>query len=203
MKALSSRLESGRDRFCRDFLSAPRAKPSGEVVFNTSMAGYQEILTDPSYEGQIITMTSPHIGNYGVNEEDAESRKPFGAGFIVREISGLYSNWRAQESLQAYMQRYGLVGIDRRRHAGAHQASARYRLPARRRFDARSGPEESDRQSAGVPQYDGRGSRQSRHLRKTLSMAPRRRALGPQKYRKRSRACRPENASGWWSWILA
>jgi carbamoyl-phosphate synthase small subunit len=83
----------------------------GEIVFNTSMAGYQEILTDPSYEGQIVTMTSPHIGNYGVNEEDAESRKPFSAGLIVREVSGLYSNWRARESLQAYLQRYGLVGL--------------------------------------------------------------------------------------------
>src|SRR5580765_8848271 len=75
----------------------------GEVVFNTSMCGYQEILTDPSYEGQIITMTSPHIGNYGVNDEDEESRKPFGAGFIVREASALHSSWRAKESLQAYL----------------------------------------------------------------------------------------------------
>lgn len=83
----------------------------GEIVFNTSMAGYQEILTDPSYEGQIVTMTSPHIGNYGVNEEDAESRKPFAAGLIVREVSGIYSSWRAQESVQAYLQRYGLVGL--------------------------------------------------------------------------------------------
>ena len=83
----------------------------GEVVFNTSMCGYQEILTDPSYEGQIVTMTAPHIGNYGVNEEDAESRKPFGAGLIVREISSVYSNWRAQEGVQAYLQRYGLVGL--------------------------------------------------------------------------------------------
>jgi carbamoyl-phosphate synthase small subunit len=108
MKALLA-LESGRVFPGISF--GAEGETSGEVVFNTSMAGYQEILTDPSYEGQIITMTSPHIGNYGVNEEDAESRKPFGAGFIVREISGLYSNWRARESLQAYMQRYGLVGL--------------------------------------------------------------------------------------------
>jgi len=108
MKALLA-LESGRIFSGMSF--GAEGETAGEVVFNTSMSGYQEILTDPSYEGQIITMTSPHIGNYGVNEEDAESRKPFGAGFIVREISGLYSNWRAKESLQAYMQRYGLVGL--------------------------------------------------------------------------------------------
>lgn len=108
MKALLA-LESGRVFEATSF--GADGETSGEVVFNTSMVGYQEILTDPSYEGQIITMTSPHIGNYGVNEEDAESRKPFGAGLIVREISSLYSNWRARESLQAYMQRYGLVGL--------------------------------------------------------------------------------------------
>ncbi len=108
MKALLA-LESGRVFSGSSF--GAEGETSGEVVFNTSMVGYQEILTDPSYEGQIITMTSPHIGNYGVNEEDAESRKPFGAGLIVREISGFYSNWRARESLQAYMQRFGLVGL--------------------------------------------------------------------------------------------
>jgi carbamoyl-phosphate synthase small subunit len=108
MKALLA-LESGK--VFRGTSFGAEGETSGEVVFNTSMVGYQEILTDPSYEGQIITMTSPHIGNYGVNEEDAESRKPFGAGFIVREISGLYSNWRAKESLQAYMLRFGLVGL--------------------------------------------------------------------------------------------
>jgi len=108
MKALLA-LESGRVFSGISF--GAEGETVGEVVFNTSMAGYQEILTDPSYEGQIITMTSPHIGNYGVNEEDAESRKPFGAGLIVREISGLYSNWRAKESLQAYLQRFGLVGL--------------------------------------------------------------------------------------------
>src|SRR5579864_3606634 len=108
MKALLA-LESGRVFPGISF--GAEGETTGEVVFNTSMAGYQEILTDPSYEGQIITMTSPHIGNYGVNEEDAESRKPFGAGLIVREISGIYSNWRARESLQAYMQRYGLIGL--------------------------------------------------------------------------------------------
>jgi len=108
MKALLA-LESGKVFHGESF--GAEGETTGEVVFNTSMAGYQEILTDPSYEGQIITMTSPHIGNYGVNDEDEESRKPYGAGFIVREASGVYSSWRAKESLQTYLQRYGLVGI--------------------------------------------------------------------------------------------
>src|SRR5258708_34409080 len=106
MKALLA-LESGRVFTGMSF--GAEGETSGEVVFNTSMAGYQEILTDPSYEGQIITMTSPHIGNYGVKDEDEESRKPFGAGFIVRETSGLYSGWRAKESPQASLHRYGLL----------------------------------------------------------------------------------------------
>jgi len=76
---------------------------SGEVVFNTSIVGYQEILTDPSYQGQIVTMTYPMIGNYGVNLEDVESAKPQVAGFIVKEYSGLHSNFRANMSLQDYL----------------------------------------------------------------------------------------------------
>jgi carbamoyl-phosphate synthase small subunit len=88
------------------------SETSGEVVFNTSMTGYQEILTDPSYAGQIVTMTYPLIGNYGVNKVDNESRKPFVRGFIVREASGIYSNWRADDSLQEFMQKHGIVGIE-------------------------------------------------------------------------------------------
>lgn len=84
----------------------------GEVVFNTSMTGYQEILTDPSYAGQIIAMTYPQIGNYGINSEDYESRGPFTEGFIVKECSKFYSNWRAEESLQMFLQKYGVVGIE-------------------------------------------------------------------------------------------
>jgi len=83
----------------------------GEVVFNTSMTGYQEILTDPSYRGQIVTMTYPHIGNYGVNVEDLESGKPHLAGFIVRENSRLASNFRAEGELASYLQRHGVVGL--------------------------------------------------------------------------------------------
>ncbi|HUI29812.1 MAG TPA: glutamine-hydrolyzing carbamoyl-phosphate synthase small subunit [Candidatus Acidoferrales bacterium] len=85
---------------------------AGEIVFNTSMIGYQEILTDPSYCGQIVTMTYPHIGNYGVNPEDVESAKPQVAGFVVREYSKFYSNFRATESLGDYLKRNDIVGIE-------------------------------------------------------------------------------------------
>ena len=78
---------------------------AGEVVFNTSMTGYQEILTDPSYEGQLVTMTYPEIGNVGVNPEDDESVRPFVRGFIVKEYCPVPSNWRATRPLHDYMQR--------------------------------------------------------------------------------------------------
>jgi carbamoyl-phosphate synthase small subunit len=83
----------------------------GEVVFNTSMSGYQEILTDPSYAGQIVTMTAPQIGNYGVAEGDAESTAPKVAGFIMREASPVASNWRANSSLRDYLVRHNIVAI--------------------------------------------------------------------------------------------
>jgi len=88
-----------------------RASACGEVCFNTSMTGYQEILTDPSYKGQIVTMTYPHIGNYGVNEVDVESWRPHVAGFVVREVSPVVSNWRADSSLAEYLERDGIPGI--------------------------------------------------------------------------------------------
>lgn len=84
----------------------------GEMVFNTSMSGYQEILTDPSYAGQIVAMTYPLIGNYGVNEEDVESRRPWVEGFVVREASRIVSNWRSTESLNAYLIRNNIVGLE-------------------------------------------------------------------------------------------
>ncbi len=83
----------------------------GEVVFNTSMTGYQEILTDPSYYRQIVTMTYPLIGNYGVNEEDVESDRVWLEGFVVKELSKIYSNWRATQSLDEYLRRHNVVGI--------------------------------------------------------------------------------------------
>jgi carbamoyl-phosphate synthase small subunit len=85
---------------------------TGEVVFNTSMTGYQEILTDPSYEGQLVAMTYPQIGNVGVNPEDVEARQPFVQGFIVKEYTPQPSNWRATQPLHEYMERHGIVGIE-------------------------------------------------------------------------------------------
>jgi carbamoyl-phosphate synthase small subunit len=83
----------------------------GEVVFNTSMTGYQEILTDPSYKGQIVTMTYPLIGNYGINLEDVESKHVHVAGFVVKELAKIYSNWRASISLDEYLKQNKVVGI--------------------------------------------------------------------------------------------
>src|SRR4026207_408346 len=83
----------------------------GEVCFNTAMTGYQEILTDPSYRGQIVAMTYPLIGNYGINEEDVESRRPWVAGFIVKEACPYPSSWRGAVTLDAYLKRHGIVGI--------------------------------------------------------------------------------------------
>ena len=84
----------------------------GEVVFNTAMTGYQEVLTDPSYKGQIITMTCPHIGNYGMTPEDVESRRVWAEGFIVKEASVLASNWRSRQQLQDYLQEAKIVAIE-------------------------------------------------------------------------------------------
>jgi carbamoyl-phosphate synthase small subunit len=84
----------------------------GEVVFNTSMTGYQEILTDPSYKGQIVTMTYPLIGNYGINRQDVESRRPHVAGFVIRELPPLHSNYRADSSLDAYLKQNQIIGIE-------------------------------------------------------------------------------------------
>lgn len=84
----------------------------GEVVFNTAMTGYQEVLTDPSYKGQIITMTSPHIGNYGVTPEDVESRKIWAEGFVVMEASRLASNWRGKQLIQDYLAEAKVVAIE-------------------------------------------------------------------------------------------
>jgi carbamoyl-phosphate synthase small subunit len=84
---------------------------SGEVIFNTAMSGYQEILTDPSYRGQIVTMTYPLIGNYGLNDEDVESRRPWANGLIVKEASAYPSSWRGRISLDQYLKNHGIVGL--------------------------------------------------------------------------------------------
>lgn len=88
-----------------------QASSCGEVCFNTSMTGYQEILTDPSYKAQIVTMTYPLIGNYGVNEQDVESWQPHVSGFVVRELSPIVSNWRSDSSLHEYLAKHGIPGI--------------------------------------------------------------------------------------------
>ncbi len=108
-------LEDGRTFRGRSW--AADGEACGEMVFNTSMTGYQEVLTDPSYAGQIVCMTYPLIGNYGVNSADEESSRPWVEGFVVREASRLASNWRAEESLDAYLKRWKIVameGIDTR-----------------------------------------------------------------------------------------
>jgi carbamoyl-phosphate synthase small subunit len=102
-------LEDGRIWRGRGF--GAEAETVGEVVFNTAITGYQEILTDPSYCGQIVTMTYPLIGNYGINEEDIESRKIFAEGFIVRELSRTVSNWRSGRSLDDYLKSQNIPGI--------------------------------------------------------------------------------------------
>src|SRR5690348_99507 len=84
----------------------------GEVVFNTSMTGYQEILTDPSYKGQIVTMTYPLIGNYGINRQDVESKRPHVAGFVIKELAPLHSNYRADMSLDQYLRENNIIGIE-------------------------------------------------------------------------------------------
>src|SRR5512133_4343533 len=91
-------------------IGAP-GETGGEVVFNTSMAGYQEVLTDPSYAGQIVTMTMPHIGNYGVNGADMESRGVFARGFVVREMCDEPSSWRSEGALPEFLAERGIVAI--------------------------------------------------------------------------------------------
>jgi carbamoyl-phosphate synthase small subunit len=95
----------------RGVAAGAQGEARGEVVFNTSMTGYQEVLTDPSYAGQIVTMTAPQIGNYGVAPGDAESQAPRVAGFVVREASPLASNWRAEGTLRDYLVRHDIVAI--------------------------------------------------------------------------------------------
>src|SRR5437660_11456430 len=103
-------LEDGTVYTGRSF--GARGETFGEVVFNTSMTGYQEVLTDPSYKGQIVTMTYPLIGNYGINPEDVESRKPQVEGFVVRELTRIPSNFRSHGSLDDYLAQHRILGIE-------------------------------------------------------------------------------------------
>lgn len=102
-------LEDGQ-YFLGESFGAP-GTTTGELCFNTSMTGYQEVLTDPSYRGQIVAMTQPLIGNYGINDLDNESARPQVRGFVIEELCQIPSNWRSKESLHAYLERYGIPGI--------------------------------------------------------------------------------------------
>ncbi|MCF8720621.1 glutamine-hydrolyzing carbamoyl-phosphate synthase small subunit [Nitrospina gracilis] len=102
-------LEDGR--IFRGRMFGAEKEVAAEVVFNTSMAGYQEVLTDPSYCGQMVVMTYPLIGNYGINPEDYESERPYLSAFIIKELSGIPSNWRSTETLDAFLKRHGVVGL--------------------------------------------------------------------------------------------
>ena len=98
--------------------AVPERPASGEVVFNTALTGYQEVLTDPSYAGQIISFTYPHIGNYGATPADNEAARTFARGVIVRDLARRHSNWRAEHSLDAFLERHnmsGIAGLDTRR----------------------------------------------------------------------------------------
>ncbi len=101
-------LESG-DVFCGWIFGAVK-QSAGEVVFNTSMTGYQEIISDPSYAGQVVVMTAPHIGNTGINDEDDESKTPVCRGVVVRELSLRTSNWRSQTDLATYAKNMASAG---------------------------------------------------------------------------------------------
>jgi len=114
---MTARLVLEDGYICEGQLFGAERECAGEVVFNTSMTGYQEILTDPSYAGQIVVMTYPHIGNYGITSSDSEADHPYVEGFIVRDFSDTPSNWRSEESLNNYLTRYSipvLSGIDTR-----------------------------------------------------------------------------------------
>ena len=143
--------EAGRAEVASAALPAAGPLPAaGEVVFNTVMTGYQEVLTDPSYAGQIIAFTYPHIGNYGVAPDDNQSCRPFCRGLIVRELTERPSNWRAVETLSAFLRRHGLkaiAGVDTRRLT--RQNPRRRRRPRRLR---------ACRQSAGFVRRGGPGS---------------------------------------------
>ena len=108
MEALLA-LEDGRTFRGKSF--GADGEVSGEIVFNTSLTGYQEILTDPSYAGQVVVLTYPLIGNYGINSQDAESARPFAEGLVVREIVEIPSDWRQQSSLPDYLRQHNIVGI--------------------------------------------------------------------------------------------
>ena len=147
-------LEDGRTFLGESF--GAQGETTGEVVFNTSLSGYQEVLTDPSYKGQIVTMTYPLIGNYGINDEDSESERPQVEGLVVRELSSLPSNWRSQKTLDQYFKEYSIVGIQgidtRALTKHIRDAGAQLGIISTVDFDSQSLREKLEK----APQYGGR-----------------------------------------------
>ena len=111
MKRAILALEDGHFFYGYAFSGFSKGETGGEVIFNTSMTGYQEILTDPSYKGQIVVMTPSEIGNYGVNDEDIESEKVHVNGFVIKDLSSIASNWRAKKTLQEYLEENNVIGV--------------------------------------------------------------------------------------------
>ena len=151
-------------RVFRGYALGAEGEASGEVIFNTAMTGYQEILTDPSYRGQIVAMTYPMIGNYGLNDEDVESRRPWVNGFVVKEASRWPSNFRSRVSLDTYMKSHGIVGTPGNRHARPHSPPSRSRRPGRHHHLGRGRPRTLRARARDLPWTDrtrpgGRGDR--------------------------------------------
>ena len=126
MRAIQAILALEDGRIFRGKGFGARAEAAGEVVFNTSLTGYQEIFTDPSYAGQIVVLTNPHIGNYGTTPSDAEATRPYIEGLVTREFSPISSNWRSTEVADEYLERSGvpvIADVDTRaivRHLRTH-----------------------------------------------------------------------------------
>ena len=158
----------------------------GEIVFNTSMTGYQEILTDPSYKGQIVTMTYPLIGNYGVNKEDVESGGPKAEAFIAREFSKITSNFRAKEGLLDYLSRHGIMAIE---EVDTRALTKHIRVKGAMKgdhLDPGPGPGKSRAEGASVGRHSWHRPGQRGDVRGAVRL--RRRGRGP---------------ATWWSWISA
>ena len=161
-------LEDGRIFRGRGFGAS--SERFGEVVFNTSLSGYQEILTDPSYSGQIVILTYPHIGNYGTNLLDCESARPYAEGLVVRELSEMASNWRSEEEVSGFLANYGIPiisHIDTRalvRHLRKHGAM--------RGVISTIDTDEQDfgGESRGLTEHGRPRPRQPRHGKLTLSL---------------------------------
>ena len=168
MKQALLALEDGTVFWGKPF--GARGETFGEVVFNTNLTGYQEVLTDPSYKGQIVTMTYPLIGNYGINDADLESLRPQVEGFIVKEGSKRASNWRAQYTLEEWLQQPWRRRHPGHRYPGAHPSSADAWGHAWGDCHHRSRPRQFDRQSSSVARLDRARSGLRSDVRRTVHL---------------------------------